>query len=52
MNFKTKVEFNKLLTDFNKININFKNTSNDMFLKFKDALTERGWTISNPVIEL
>jgi hypothetical protein len=26
--------------------------NHDMFLKFKDALTERGWTISNPVIEL
>ena len=26
--------------------------NHDMFLKFKDALTERGWTISDPVIEL
>jgi hypothetical protein len=26
--------------------------NHDMFLKFKDALTERGWIISNPVIEL
>ncbi len=33
-NLKTKLELNKLLTDFNKITINFEKTLNDMILKF------------------
>jgi hypothetical protein len=26
--------------------------NHDMFLKFKDALEEHGWTISSPIVEL